>query len=88
MTPRQLVNAIAGGTRNAWHDLWIRRPGETRWKLAAFHRLDQKKLNERGPAPPPAPPIPDAIRYAMALLDKANAQRSGCLDRRTDILPD
>jgi hypothetical protein len=45
VSPRELANSIAGATRNAWRDLWIRFPGELRWKLASFRRLDAIKLD-------------------------------------------
>ena len=34
MSPAQLVNRLAGCTRNAWKHVWILLPGETRWQLA------------------------------------------------------
>lgn len=33
-TPGRLANTIAGTSRNAWRDLWIKRPGDTEWLLA------------------------------------------------------
>lgn len=34
ITPGSLANTIAGGSRNAWRDLWIKRPTDTEWVLA------------------------------------------------------
>ena len=34
VTPAQLVNRLAGCTRNAWKHIWLLLPGETRWQLA------------------------------------------------------
>lgn len=34
VTPGSLVNTIANSSRNAWHDLWIKRPSDTQWQLA------------------------------------------------------
>lgn len=34
ITPGTLANTIAGGSRNAWRDLWIKRPNDGEWILA------------------------------------------------------
>ena len=34
ITPGRLANTVAGSSRNAWRDLWIKRPGDTEWLLA------------------------------------------------------
>lgn len=33
-SPGSLANTIAGNSRNAWRDLWIKRPEDKEWKLA------------------------------------------------------
>lgn len=33
-TPSRLANARGCGTRNAWHNVWLKFPGEATWKLA------------------------------------------------------
>lgn len=33
-TPSRLANARGCGTRNAWHSVWLKFPGEATWKLA------------------------------------------------------
>ena len=33
-TPRRLANYVAQSSRNAWRDLWIKRPGDAEWRLA------------------------------------------------------
>lgn len=33
-SPGNLANMITKSSRNAWRDLWIKRPGDTEWKLA------------------------------------------------------
>jgi hypothetical protein len=38
MSPAQLVNQLAGCTRNAWKHTWLLLPGETRWQLAESMR--------------------------------------------------
>ncbi|SFO12295.1 hypothetical protein [Nitrosospira briensis] len=34
ISPGSLANTIAGTSRNAWRDLWIKRPQDKEWKLA------------------------------------------------------
>lgn len=34
MSPGTLANTITSSSRNAWRDLWIKRPGEKEWTLA------------------------------------------------------
>jgi hypothetical protein len=34
ISPGSLVNIIAGTSRNAWRDLWIKRPEDKEWRLA------------------------------------------------------
>lgn len=41
ISPSSLANCIAGSSRNAWRDLWIKRPSDKEWKLA-----DECRRNE------------------------------------------
>ncbi|MBB5496862.1 hypothetical protein [Paraburkholderia sp. MM5384-R2] len=34
ITPGSLANTIASSSRNAWRDLWIKRPSDPEWRLA------------------------------------------------------
>lgn len=34
ITPGRLANTVAGTSRNAWRDLWIKRPADAEWLLA------------------------------------------------------
>ena len=34
VTPGRLANTIAGSSRNAWRDLWIKRPADSEWLSA------------------------------------------------------
>ena len=34
ISPGRLVNTIAGSSRSAWRDLWIKRPNDNEWKFA------------------------------------------------------
>ncbi len=43
LSPSALVNKIAGGSRNAWRDLYIRRPGQPTWELADNMRQQMAK---------------------------------------------
>lgn len=38
VSPAQLVNQLAGCTRNAWKHVWLLLPGESRWQLAETMR--------------------------------------------------
>ena len=43
-SPSQLASKIAhNSSRNAWRDLWIRFPGDTKWKLADEIRRHESK---------------------------------------------
>lgn len=33
-TPGSLANLIAGSSRNAWRDLWVKRPTDREWRLS------------------------------------------------------
>lgn len=33
-SPSAMANSVAGGSRNAWRDLWIKRPADREWRLA------------------------------------------------------
>lgn len=40
ISPGSLANTIAGSSRNAWRDLWVKRPDDKEWKLADDCRSD------------------------------------------------
>lgn len=46
VTPVSLVNQIMQRSRDAWHVLWIRRPGETGWHLADDMRRRIRKAEQ------------------------------------------
>lgn len=67
VSPAQMANAVAGCTRNAWRDMWLRCPGETAWKLASVRRRQAQlaqhavQAQQAGPGSAtalPAPPVP------------------------------
>jgi len=34
VSPAEFANKVTGTSRNAWRDIWVKRPGETEWQLA------------------------------------------------------
>ena len=44
ITPGSLANAIGGKNRNAWRDLWIKRPMDKEWKQADQCRKEVRHL--------------------------------------------
>jgi hypothetical protein len=42
-TPGSLANTIARTSRNAWRDLWVKRPGDASWSLADDLRAVEKQ---------------------------------------------
>lgn len=40
ITPGSLANTIASSSRNAWRDLWVKRPSDPEWRLADDCRSD------------------------------------------------
>jgi hypothetical protein len=42
ISPSSLANTIASSSRNAWRDLWIKRPEDKEWILANDCRRDSK----------------------------------------------
>jgi hypothetical protein len=47
-TPGALVNRVTGTSRNAWRDLWIKRPSDQEWHLAEDLRGDGRAGQPRG----------------------------------------
>ena len=71
VSPNQFAQSFARTTRNAWTDLYVRRPGDKQFKLA--YRLRQElKDQSKADAPPPAP-SPDAAILALAAALQASA---------------
>jgi hypothetical protein len=89
VSPRQLTIAIAGEGRNAWRDLSIRLPGQSKWKPACVLRREAR-------APQPAPMSPaealnaaaaamsEALKCALALAEHANALSVRKVERRVE----
>jgi hypothetical protein len=90
ISPRQLTLAIAGDGRNAWRELWVRYPGEKKWRRANDLRRELSKLPVQ---PPPSPleamshaaaNMKAALESTLALLDKTTAIQTSKLERRLD----
>jgi len=88
LSPRQLTIEIAGDGRNAWRDLWIRRPGEPHWTSAARLR---EELDQHAATEPPSPmqamqvaarSMSQALQSALALVDHANHEAMQMTERR------
>jgi hypothetical protein len=73
VSPAQMANSIAGNTRNAWREIWVLMPGESRWKLAALRRRQAQQLDERLALGPPAP-LPPVAAGAFARAEPADGQ--------------
>ncbi len=88
LSPRQLTIAIAGDGHNAWRELWLLLPGESKWKLACVRRREL----ERQAAPVPASPadtiaaaaaaMSDALKAALALVGHSQAPPVRKIERR------
>ncbi|PWF54672.1 hypothetical protein C7C56_005815 [Massilia glaciei] len=80
VSPRQLTLAIAGDGRNAWRDLWIRFPGETKWKTAACLRRALEKASAVAPVSPvegitaAVAGLTEALKTALTFAGHASAQ--------------
>jgi hypothetical protein len=91
VSPAQMVNTVAGNTRNAWRETWLLLPGETRWKVASLRRRQAQQLEERlalgPPAPPPPLPVVPAVepREGQSLRQLANLLERALSDRQTPV---
>jgi hypothetical protein len=71
VSPNQFAQSFARTTRNAWTDLYIRRPEDKQFKPAC--RLRQELS---APAPTTAPAPPDATMLALVAALQAQARPS------------
>lgn len=88
VSPRQLTMLIAGDGRNAWRDLWIRRPGEKDWTAAAQLR---HQLAQQAHQPPTshmdamravASSMSDTLKTALTLVQHASYHAQEQVERR------
>jgi hypothetical protein len=74
--------------RNAWRDLWIRRPGETGWSAADRLRRDQERAATARQSSPmeamraAAHSMSHALQTALALADHVRHEAEQAADRR------
>jgi hypothetical protein len=47
ISPGSLANQIASSSRNAWRDLWIKRPEDKEWTLANNYRRDTETETDK-----------------------------------------
>ena len=47
ISPGSLANTIASSSRNAWRDLWIKRPDDREWKLSDDCRSETKATTDK-----------------------------------------
>lgn len=79
VSPNQFAQSFARATRNAWSDLYIRRPGDKQFKLAC--RLRQELAAQE--AGRPAQSAPNAVASipettVMAMIAAMQAQAAAC----------
>ena len=47
ISPGSLVNTITSSSRNAWRDLWIKRPDDKEWKLSDDCRRESRETADK-----------------------------------------
>lgn len=47
ISPGSLANTIASSSRNAWRDLWIKRPDDKEWKLSDDCRRENRQRTDK-----------------------------------------
>ncbi len=88
VSPRQLTIAVAGDGRNAWRDLWVRRPGEKNWTIASVLRHQLERHATSTPISPmdamraAASSMSDALQAALILIEHTNHQAHQQVERR------
>ena len=89
VSPNQFARSFARSNRNAWFDLWVRRPGDKRFKMAGILRKElahMERVQERGPegglppavvvsiAPAPAPACAASAVVPCTVTDSSPAR--------------
>lgn len=70
VSPNQFARAFARTTRNAWHDLYIRRPGDKSFKLAC--RLREELRREAAASVAPSTSLPRHAAYDAPVTASAS----------------
>ncbi len=101
-TPRQFTIAALGPGRNAWAEIWLRRPGDADWmRASALRDPPPQPSGESVPASPTeaiqaaAKSMSDALQTALILVDHTRVRAEQHVERRVakhrrhdDILQD
>jgi hypothetical protein len=90
VSPRQMVTAAAGEPRNAWRDLWVRRPQEHAWTQADVMRRAASRQDITNVSPPSpteaiqlaAKSMSEALQTALLLVDQSRRQAEQQAPRR------
>ncbi|WP_395399951.1 hypothetical protein ACHMW6_22125 [Pseudoduganella sp. UC29_106] len=88
MSPSQMVAAATGAPRNAWRDLWIRRPQDDEWSPASKLRREmQNRINPPEPSPTEAiqlaaKSMSEALQTALMLVDQSRMRAEQQVERR------
>lgn len=86
VSPAQMANAVGGGTRNAWRDLWLLFPGETVWKLANLRRQQSQRIDGALAAPQSAPQLAPGATPSVASEPATTSAPAEALLRRLALL--
>jgi hypothetical protein len=92
-SPRQMTISVAGPGRNAWRDLWVRRPGDRDWMQADKLRRAAAARTVAQAAPQPSPTetiqaaaksMSEALHTALLLVDQSRMQATQQVERRVE----
>lgn len=90
VSPRQMTIAIAGDGHNAWRELWIRLPAETRWQPASRLRRDAsqpttvKQVSPLEAMTAAAACMSETLKTALQLVDHVGARVLPQPERRVE----
>ncbi|HEY1151783.1 MAG TPA: hypothetical protein VGF27_24630 [Pseudoduganella sp.] len=88
MSPSQMVAAASGVARNAWRDLWVRRPQDKEWSPADKLRREIKsRVNPPELSPTEAMQLAaksmsEALQTALMLVDQSRMRAEQQIERR------
>jgi Ni/Co efflux regulator RcnB len=87
VSPSQMAKAVAGDGRNAWRDLWLRRPGEKNWSSAERLRraLQSAKAEPASPMQAmqaAASSMSQALHTALTLVEHVKHEVENSTERR------
>ena len=95
VTPNQFARSFARTVRNAWQDLYVRRPGDKQFRLACVLRSEQlqaqKEAGKALPLPAPVPavaPAPSASASPPASVSTPEPERRDTSQREDWTLPE